>query len=157
MTEIAHHLQRRRLVRGAKARAAAPAGSGRMDVGLTGRGLRVAGENRVVRVANRVPAMKWTETGSMATAPRVVADHAGKMPRRSVPHLSMRLMETAHHRETVGAVVAGRKGRATEQLPEASRLAGVVQGRARSLVSNRQGCLVQMGGNDVATRWSLPL
>lgn len=110
-TEIVHRLRRRRLVRGAKAMAAvAPAGSGRMDVVLTGRGLRVAGESRGGRVVKRVPAMKLTETGAMATAPRVAADRAGKMPRRSVPHPSTRLMETAHHRETAGAAVAGRKG-----------------------------------------------
>jgi hypothetical protein len=51
-------------------------------------------------------------------------------------------METAHHRETAGAAVAGRKGRAAVQLLEASRLVRAVQGRARSLVSNRQGRLV---------------
>jgi hypothetical protein len=142
-TEIAHRLRRRRLVRGAKAMAVvAPAGSGRMDVVLTGRGLRVAGESRVLRVVNRVPAMKLMETGAMATAPRVAADRVGKMPRRSVPHPSTRLMETVHHRETAGAAVAGRKGRAAVQLLEASRLVRAVQGRARSLVSNRQGRLV---------------
>jgi hypothetical protein len=78
--------------------AVAPAGSVRMDVVLTGRGLRVAEESRVVRVVNRVPAMKWMETGAMATGPRVAADRAGKMPRRSVLHPSTSLMETAHHR-----------------------------------------------------------
>lgn len=140
MTEIVHRLRHHRAVLGAKARAALVlAGNGRMDVVLTGRGLRVAGESRVVRVVNRVRATKLTETGSMATVLRVVADRAGKMPRRSVPRPSMKLTVTGHHRETVVAAVAGRKGRATELPPEASRPADVVRGRDRSLVSKRPG------------------